>query len=184
MKKTDDKTMKKPLEEQELFLRLSSPNTLRRNILESSKLILTILRQTYKVKQMREMKHERMARLASEIKELRILIQKIDELMPQYNRTDLKKLLPEINFTPLVKKPEPSPFVVNLPRQPAQSAAQAAMPAPVSAPAAAKEGEKSQEETKPETKPKPQPKPVVSPVSEFDKITKALEDVQRKLQNL
>jgi hypothetical protein len=144
---------RKATDEQELFLRLSNPNTFRRNLLESSKLILTILKQTYRVKQIREAKHERMERLVKEIKELRILIQKIDELMPNYSKTDLKKLLPEISFTP-IRKPEPA----------LESLLQ-------SAPA--------------KDEVKPQPKPQLSAqVSDFDKITKALEDVQRKLQNL
>jgi hypothetical protein len=148
---------KKATEEQELFLRLSNPNTFRRNLLESSKLILTILKQTYRVKQIREAKHERMERLAKEIKELRILIQKIDELMPNYSKTDLKKLLPEINFTP-IKKPELA----------LESLLQSAL---------------AKDEIKPQ--PKPRAKPQLSAqVSDFDKITKALEDVQRKLQNL
>jgi hypothetical protein len=150
---------KKAIEEQELFLRLSNPNTFRRNLLESSKLILTILKQTYRVKQIREAKHERMERLAKEIKELRILIQKIDELMPNYSKTDLKKLLPEINFTP-IRRPEPAlePLLQQAP---------------------------AKDEIKPQPKPQPKAKPQLSAqVSDFDKITKALEDVQRKLQNL
>jgi len=152
---------KKATDEQELFLRLSNPHTFRRNLLESSKLILIILKQTYRVKQIREAKHERMERLVNEIKELRILIQKIDELMPNYSKTDLKKLLPEINFTP-IKKPEPA----------LESLFQ-----PVLA--------KEKEEVKPQPKLQPKPKPQLSAqVSDFDKITKALEDVQRKLQNL
>lgn len=148
---------KKATEEQELFLRLSNPNTFRRNLLESSKLILIILKQTYRVKQIREAKHERMERLAKEIKELRILIQKIDELMPNYSKTDLKKLLPEINFTP-IKKPELA----------LESLLQSAL---------------AKDEIKPQSKPRAKPQ-LSAQVSDFDKITKALEDVQRKLQNL
>jgi hypothetical protein len=102
-----------------------------------------------------------MERLAKEIKELRILIQKIDELMPNYSKTDLKKLLPEINFTP-IKKPEPA----------LESLLQSALA-------------KEKEEVKPQPKPQPKPHPqLAAQVSDFDKITKALEDVQRKLQNL
>jgi hypothetical protein len=137
---------KKPLEEQELFIRITSPNIFRRNLLETSKLILTILKQIYTVKQIREAKQEIGDHLSREIKELSILVQRVEDLMPQYTKADLKKLLPELTF---IKKPEPQP---------------------------------KQEPEKPEEKPKP--KPVEKPISEIDKVTKALEDIQRKLSYL
>jgi hypothetical protein len=133
--------------EQDLFMRVNNPALIRKNLLESSKLVLTILKQTYRIKQIRELKQERISILSQEIKELKILIQKIEELMPQYTKADLKKLLPDIT---LVKKPKPKP-------------------------------ELSKAEAKQEEKPEPKP---AAPVSDMDRITKALEDVQRKLQTL
>jgi len=136
---------KKPSEEQELFIRIASPNIFRRNLLETSKLILTILKQIYTVKQIREAKQEIGDHLSREIKELSILVQRIEDLMPQYTKADLKKLLPELTF---VNKQEPQ----------------------------LKQGSEKQEE-----KPKPRP---TGRLSEIDKVSKALEDIQRKLSYL
>jgi len=142
---------KKPIEEEGLFIRVNNPILIRKNILESSKLILTILKQTYSIKQVRELKQEKMSELSQQIKELRILLQKIEELMPQYTKADLKKLLPDI---PIAKK--------------AVEQVKASRPE-----AKAEMKEDWAEELKP-----------AAPVSDMDRITKALEDVQRKLQTL
>jgi hypothetical protein len=137
---------KKP-DEEDLFIRLNNPNLVRKNILESSKLILTILKQTYKIKQIREVKQAKISNLSEQIKELKILVQKIEELMPQYTKADLKKLLPDM---PVIKKSsEPS------------------------------KTEKPEPKENWDQEPKSAP-----PVSDMDRITKALEDVQKKLQTL
>ncbi len=127
-------------EEQEFFMRISNPNIFRRNLLEASKLTLTILKQTHRVKQIREAKHEAMSLIAKEVKELRLLVQKADELLPNYTKAELKKFFPET-----------------------------------------KTKELSEEKT--ET-PAPKIKSARAAVSEVDKLTQAIEDIQRKLQSL
>jgi hypothetical protein len=133
---------KKENAEQEFFIRISNPNTLRRELLEASKLILSILKQTYIVKQLREAKHYQMTKIDTEVKEIKLLVQKLDELVPHYTRADLKKLLPDMSS---FKRPDPM--------QPKL----------------------------PDAKPAPQ-----SPqhVSELDQISRAIEEVSRKLQSL
>ena len=133
---------------QDFFMRLPNPNTFRRNLLESSKLTLLILRQTHRVKQIRAAKQELIAKIASEMRELKILVQKIDELMPQYSETELKKILPPAEAFPSNQMPEATPV---------------------------------QKAIKPEENQKFKPS---VPLSELDKLSKALEEVQRKLQNL
>jgi hypothetical protein len=142
---------RKPSDEEGLFIRVNNPTLIRKNILESSKLVLTILKQTYKVKQIREIKQEKISDLSQQIKELRILIQKIEELMPQYTKADLKKLLPDI---PLARKSS-EPTKADKPEAKAEA------------------NENWAQEPK-----------QAAPVSEMDRITKALEDVQKKLQTL
>ena len=133
---------KKENVEQEFFIRISNPNTLRRELLEASKLILSILKQTYIVKQLREAKHYQLAKIDTEVKEIKLLVQKLDELVPHYTKADLKKLLPDLAS---FKRSEPM---------------QAKLP---------------------DSKPAPQ-----SPqqVSELDQISRAIEEVSRKLQSL
>lgn len=141
---------KKTSDEQDLFIRIDNPVLIRKNILESSKLVLTILKQTYKIKKLRELKQEKIISMGQELKELKILVQKIEELMPQYTKADLKKLLPEINLT---KKSVPEPTKTGKTE--------------------AKEKEVEKQEPRP-----------AAPVSDMDRIAKALEDVQKKLQTL
>ncbi len=138
---------KKP-DEEDLFIRLNNPNLIRKNILESSKLILTILKQTYRIKQIREVKQAKISNLSDQIKELKILVQKIEELMPQYTKADLKKLLPDM---PITKKSSSE----------------------------SSKSEKSEAKEDWDQEPKS-----AAPISDMDRITKALEDVQRKLQTL
>ncbi|MBN2052333.1 hypothetical protein JW756_02415 [Candidatus Woesearchaeota archaeon] len=127
-------------EGQEFFMRLDNPNTFRRNLLEASKMTLSVIKQTHKVSQIRELKHEVINTIAKEVKELKLLVQKAEELMPNYNKAELKKYFPE----PAIPKEQP-----------------------------AIKTEKS------DYKPKPK-----APSSEMDKITRAIEDIQKKLQSL
>jgi hypothetical protein len=140
-------------EGQEFFIRLSNPNTFRRYLLEASKMTLTILKQTYKVKQIREAKHELMSRIAREVKELKILVQKTDEMMPRYNQAEIRKILPDLII--IREQPEAKP----------QKA-------------------EAQLEAKPEAKAELKPKQPKPPVSEIDKVSRALADIQRKLSSL
>ncbi|MBW2990287.1 hypothetical protein KY348_01130 [Candidatus Woesearchaeota archaeon] len=86
----------KTSEQEEFFIRITNPHAFRKNLLESSKEILHILKEVYTVSQMREAKHELISKISGEIKELKLLIQKIDELVPKYKNDDLKKFFPAI----------------------------------------------------------------------------------------
>ena len=142
--------IKKPEdEEQELFIRISNPLVLRKTLLETSKLVLTVLKQTYRIKQIREAKHIVMDLLSKEEKELKILVQKLEEYMPKYNKNELKKYLPDVTK---LKKPEPEPV---------------------------------RAEAKPQLRPEEKEQPrQPRPLSDAERLAKALEDVQRKLQSL
>ena len=141
--------------QQAFFMRISNPTMFRKELLESSKIILNILKQIYGIIQIRKTQYGIMNMLSKEIKELKILIHKINELIPAYKSDDLKGILPEIY---LKKKPLSTP----------------------------KEEERVEE---PEKQPseikeaKPEPGPAKKP-SGLEKVTKALEEVQRRLQNL
>lgn len=92
---------------QGFFMRIDSPNVFRKNLLETSKITLNILKQIYVVKNIRKAKHELISRISNEIRELKILAQKIDELMPQHKKDDLKKVMPKhhvVEEAPVGKK--------------------------------------------------------------------------------
>ncbi|MFH0870306.1 MAG: hypothetical protein V1866_04590 [archaeon] len=111
---------KKPAEEKkhhddlDFFMRISDPALFRRNLLESSKQTLGMIREMYTVKQIREMKQERISTLHREFKEIRLLCQKLEEIMPKHTEADLRKHIPEFNAKKkeqktLVQEPESAP---------------------------------------------------------------------------
>jgi parvulin-like peptidyl-prolyl isomerase len=131
-------------EQENFYVCVKAPKTLRRSILESSKDTLFILKQVYTIRQIRDAKHQVMAEVDDELKELKILIQKIDDLMPKYNKDELKKLIPDVSSKrkQFLKK------------------------------------EKAEAKVKEEHRAKQEP------ASEVDKLTMALDAIQKKLQNL
>jgi inorganic triphosphatase YgiF len=133
-------------ESKDFFVCIQNPKNLRRNLLESSKSTLSILKQVYTVKQIREAKHEVMDSVINELRELKILVQKTDDLMPKHTREELKKLVPEIE----IKKKSAS------------------------------KREKFSLKDKEELAQQLQ----AQPGSDMDKLTRALSDIEKKLQNL
>ena len=129
----------KEAEEQEFFMCIQNPAAFRKNLLEASKIVLSIVKQTYTVQQLREEKHELMSEISKEMKEIQALADKIEDRLPRYSKEDLKKLLPEA-----------PPRKAN-----------------------------AQPKDKPAAHPK---KKAESP--ELEKLSRALEEVQRKLQGL
>jgi hypothetical protein len=138
---------KKLPEEQDFYMRVSNPTLFRRSLLETSKDVLIILKRTYHVKQIREAKQETAGRISQEIAEIKTLIKKLYEMIPQYSKEELKKVLPQ-----MARKPEPAP---------------APQPAAKSQP-----------------QPQVQQPAAKAPMSDYDKLTKALDDITRKLQTL
>jgi len=109
-------TGKKPLEEKkhhdelDLFMRISDPAVFRRNLLESSKQTLGMIREMYNVKQIRDLKQGRIVALHKEFKEIRLLCQKLEDIMPKHTEADLRKHIPEFNIKKKEQKtliPEP-----------------------------------------------------------------------------
>jgi cell shape-determining protein MreC len=140
-KDAGENMVKKLPEEQEFFMRITNPNLFRRSLLETSKDVLIILKRTYNVQQIREAKQDVMGHVSQEINEIKTLIKKLYEMIPQYSKEELKKVMPE----GLKKRPEPA------------------------------------KAEKPQLQPQQQLK---APVSDYDKLTKALDDITRKLQTL
>jgi hypothetical protein len=81
---------------EEFFRRIKNPAYFRRNLLEASKSTLSILKQVYSIKQIREAKHQLINLINREIKEIRMLVQKINEVIPQYDKEELEKKFPDL----------------------------------------------------------------------------------------
>lgn len=116
-KKIEEKHEKQA--EHDFYMKIENSTAFRRKLLEASKSTLGMLREIYIVKQLNNKKHEKTAQLQKELKELRVLVQKMNELLPDYAKADMKKHFPELTFekkirTEDVSKPEPEP----LPKKP------------------------------------------------------------------
>ncbi|MBU1199420.1 MAG: hypothetical protein KKF46_07045 [Nanoarchaeota archaeon] len=133
----------KNIGQQEFFMQINNPNGFRRNILEASKLTLSILKETHRIRRIREAKHELIHRITHEIKELKLLVKKIEDLMPVYTKADLKKKFPHM-------VPDKKTHI-----------------------------SMSVKEKKSEHK-----QPANKHVAEIDKVSRALDEVQRRLQGL
>ena len=86
--------------QQEFFKRIDHPGNFRKNLLGASKSTLGVLKQIYRISQIREKKQELIKETSNELKEIKGLFNKVQELMPGYSLEEVKK---KINK----KKPKP-----------------------------------------------------------------------------
>ena len=89
-KKPDEKSISN-----DFYMKISDSSGFRRNLLETSKETLNVLKEIHSVKQLRQKKQEKIGELHKELKELKLLVQKLEELMPEYNKSEVKKHFPE-----------------------------------------------------------------------------------------
>ncbi len=98
---------KKPAKQKEkkhdFFMKINDSMLFRRNLLESSKSTLTTLKQIYGVKQLREAKKQIIKTIEEELKEIKLLSQKIEHLMPQYKKEDMSKYAKQDKSAHVVK---------------------------------------------------------------------------------
>ena len=90
--------VKKTTPEHQFFMRIINPNTFRRNLLGASGLTLKILKQTYRVNQVREIKYVLMNKIKKEIRELKALVYRTNELVPSYTKEELKRMFPKVSI--------------------------------------------------------------------------------------
>jgi len=112
------------LPEQDFFRRIDFPTDFRRNLLEGSKSTLSALKGVYSVKDIRQKKLQKLMELQRSIREIRLLIQKAEELMPKYAKHHAVKRFPQlgdpkpvpppkqIKPAPMPKPPRPQPHEV------------------------------------------------------------------------
>jgi hypothetical protein len=145
----------KRLDDEDFFVKVDNPMSYRRNLLEASKSTLGILRELYAVKAIREKKQEVLLALQKETKELRILVQKLDEMLPQYSKVELLKRFPDLKGADKKPKPEeqkPAPKV-----------------------------EAKKEEKKDEPK---KERPVQKKLSDLEKLNLAMQNIDQKMSSL
>jgi hypothetical protein len=113
-KKSEEKHEKQA--EHDFYMKIENSVAFRRNLLEASKSTLGMLKEVYVVKQLNNKKHEKTAELQKELKELRVLVQKMNEMLPDYAKAEIKKHFPDLAFEKKIRaepdsrsEPEPTP---------------------------------------------------------------------------
>ena len=144
-------------EHQEFFVRINNPTNFRRNLLLASKITLGVLKKGYSLIRIRDTKKEMIGMIEHEMKELKVLVDNLYELMPKHSKDELMKRFPNVTarepINPVQRKDH-------------------------------KEEHEHHHEA-PHHEHTPIPRPVQrQPSSEIDKLTRALDAVESKLKNL
>ncbi|MBN1792189.1 hypothetical protein JW826_00685 [Candidatus Woesearchaeota archaeon] len=92
--------------DKEFFMRIERPVLFRRNLLEASKSTLGVLKGLYTLKELRHRKLGKLSELNREIKEIRLLIQKIEEYLPHYAKHETAKYFPALDLEPRTRRKE------------------------------------------------------------------------------
>jgi len=90
----------------EYFVKVDDGKELRRQLLESSKLSIQIIKQEYKIKEMRERKNQLMEKVRDDIKELTFLIGSLEKDLPVLTKKELAEIAPKKPEQPILKKAE------------------------------------------------------------------------------
>ncbi len=98
---THDKRIEEKKEkhaEHDFYMKIANSAAFRKNLLEASKSTLGMMKELYAVKQISTKKHEKTAQIQKELRELKVLVQKLNEILPDYAKADMKKHFPELSF--------------------------------------------------------------------------------------
>lgn len=79
------------------FIKLDDGKNLRKKVLESSKSSLQILKGYQNLLDVRKRKSQLLEALRTDMKELTLLVNKLEELLPQFTKKELKELQPAIS---------------------------------------------------------------------------------------
>lgn len=76
------------------FIRIEDSKELRRNLLQSSKLDIQILKQEHDIKRIRQEKHLLLGELRTKLKEITFLLTELEQHMPEHTKKELEELMP------------------------------------------------------------------------------------------
>lgn len=90
----------------EYFVKVDDGKELRRQLLESSKLSIHIIKQEYSIKEMRARKSQLMDKVRDDIKELTFLVGSLEKELPVLTKKELSEIAPKRPEQPIMKKAE------------------------------------------------------------------------------
>ena len=102
------------------YVKMSNPREFRRDILESSKKVIGCLQANRNVLEIRQQKRALLEQLQQQVKELALLINKLDEILPdkQLREEAIQEAHQEqLNAPPSIPKPEKPSVEVTLPEK-------------------------------------------------------------------
>ena len=85
----------KLMPEQDFYMRIEDPMYFRRGVLEASKSSLSVLKGIHAIKDLRQRKMEKLLQLQRQVREIRLLVQKAEELLPKYTKQQAAKQFPK-----------------------------------------------------------------------------------------
>lgn len=88
----------------EYFVKVDDGKELRRQLLESSKLSIHIIKQEYTIKEMRARKTQLMEKVRDDIKELTFLIGLLEKDLPVLTKKELAEIAPKKPEQPILRK--------------------------------------------------------------------------------
>lgn len=103
------KVMPRIVPEREFFMSIQDPVLFRKNLLEASKSTLKVLKAVHDIKEFRIKKHDKLTLLQSQMREIRLLLQKSEEMLPAYSKQDATRHFPKVMVSP-TKKAEVIPI--------------------------------------------------------------------------
>jgi len=90
----------------EYFVKVDDGKELRKQLLESSKLSIHIIKQEFKIKDMRSRKNQLMEKVRDDLKELTYLIGALEKDLPVLTKKELAEIAPKKPEQPILKKAE------------------------------------------------------------------------------
>ncbi len=90
----------------EYFVKVDDGKELRRQLLESSKLSIHIIKQEFSIKEMRARKSQLMEKVRDDIEELTFLIGSLEKDLPVLTKKELAEVAPKKPEQPIVRKPQ------------------------------------------------------------------------------
>lgn len=153
------------------YTTIQEPKKFRKHLLESSKEVIQILKENQARKEMRAKKEEKVEELKYHFEELRNLMDRLDEFLPEDSMEELDELLPEEPHSTVEETTEESDDEHEEEPEPEEQGEE-------SLETSDEESDDEHEEPEHEEEPEPEEK------TEMDRLDNALKSIEEKLQGL
>jgi hypothetical protein len=92
----EDEGAKSQFPDSQFYFRISEPVVYRRSLLEASKAALGAIKGIHELSHLRPRRQGKLDLLMNEVRQIRLLIQKAEELLPKYSKAEASKRFPHL----------------------------------------------------------------------------------------